>query len=71
MCHYAAATNSSGQRRLQRVAPSSPAETLPLGACRKPVGILNVEGFFDHLLAFFDHATQEVGTARVKAPLRF
>lgn len=30
-----------------------------LGFHKKPVGILNVEGFFDHLLAFFDHATRE------------
>jgi predicted Rossmann-fold nucleotide-binding protein len=25
----------------------------------KPVGILNISGFFDHLLAFMDHATKE------------
>jgi len=25
----------------------------------KPIGILNVEGYFDPLLAFFDHITQE------------
>ena len=25
----------------------------------KPVGVLNINGFFDHLLAFMDHATQE------------
>ena len=25
----------------------------------KPIGVLNVNGFFDHLLAFMDHATQE------------
>jgi hypothetical protein len=27
-----------------------------LGYHRKPVGLLNVSGFFDHLLAFMDHA---------------
>jgi hypothetical protein len=32
-----------------------------LGFHSKPVGVLNVGGFFDHLLAFLDHATQEVG----------
>ncbi len=31
-----------------------------LGFHSKPVGILNIGGFFDHLLAFFDHATSEV-----------
>lgn len=31
-----------------------------LGLHRKPVGILNVNGFYDGLLAFLDHATQEV-----------
>lgn len=25
----------------------------------KPVGILNIAGFFNHLLAFMDHATSE------------
>jgi uncharacterized protein (TIGR00730 family) len=29
-----------------------------LGLHAKPVGILNVGGFFDHLLKFFDHATE-------------
>ena len=31
-----------------------------LGFRTKPVGVLNVNGFFDHLLAFLDHAAQEV-----------
>lgn len=30
-----------------------------LGIHRKPCGLLNVEGFFDPLLALFDHATRE------------
>lgn len=30
-----------------------------LGFHSKPVGILNISGFFDHLLAFMDHATKE------------
>ncbi|GAB4815657.1 hypothetical protein N2152v2_002703 [Parachlorella kessleri] len=30
-----------------------------LGFHTKPVGVLNVNGFFDHLLAFLDHAAQE------------
>ena len=25
----------------------------------KPCGLLNIDGFFDHLLAYFDHATRE------------
>jgi len=25
----------------------------------KPLGILNIKGYFDHLLAFFDHAVQQ------------
>lgn len=28
-----------------------------LGIHRKPIGLLNVAGYFDHLLAFLDHAT--------------
>jgi predicted Rossmann-fold nucleotide-binding protein len=31
-----------------------------LGYHAKPVGLLNVAGFFDHLLDFFDHATEAV-----------
>ena len=31
-----------------------------LGYHEKPVGDLNVLGFFDHLLTFADHMTQEV-----------
>jgi len=31
-----------------------------LGFHTKPVGVVNVNGFFDHLLAFLDHAAQEV-----------
>ena len=31
-----------------------------LGLHTKPVGILNINGFFDHLLDFFDHAVEEV-----------
>jgi len=30
-----------------------------LGFHKKPCGLLNVEGFYDGLLAFLDHATQE------------
>lgn len=30
-----------------------------LGLQRKPCGILNVEGYYDHLLALFDHAVSE------------
>lgn len=30
-----------------------------LGFHSKPVGILNIAGFFDHLLKFLDHATAE------------
>jgi len=30
-----------------------------LGIHRKPCGILNVEGYYDHLLALFDHASAE------------
>jgi len=30
-----------------------------LGLQRKPCGILNVEGYFDHLLKLFDHAVTE------------
>jgi uncharacterized protein (TIGR00730 family) len=30
-----------------------------LGLYRKPCGILNVAGYFDHLLALFDHAVTE------------
>ena len=32
---------------------------LQLGYHGKPVGVLNVAGFFDHLLAFIDHARDE------------
>ncbi|DBB06890.1 TPA: hypothetical protein ACH3X3_009548 [Trebouxia sp. C0006] len=30
-----------------------------IGLIVKPVGVLNVAGYFDHLLKFFDHAVQE------------
>jgi uncharacterized protein (TIGR00730 family) len=30
-----------------------------LGLHRKPCGLLNVEGYFDHLIRFLDHAVQE------------
>jgi uncharacterized protein (TIGR00730 family) len=30
-----------------------------LGLHRKPCGILNVEGYYDHLLSLFDHAVAE------------
>ena len=30
-----------------------------LGLHHKPYGLLNVEGFYDSLLSFFDHAVQE------------
>jgi Possible lysine decarboxylase len=32
-----------------------------LGLHRKPVGVLNGHGFYDHLLHFFDHLVEEVG----------
>ena len=32
---------------------------LQLGYHRKPVGLLNVDGFFDHLVSFIDHARDE------------
>lgn len=31
-----------------------------LGLHTKPVGILNMQGYYDHLLAFFDNAVKEV-----------
>jgi predicted Rossmann-fold nucleotide-binding protein len=31
-----------------------------LGFHTKPVGVLNVNGFYDSLLAFFDHCVAEV-----------
>jgi uncharacterized protein (TIGR00730 family) len=30
-----------------------------LGIHKKPCGLLNVEGYFDHLIGLFDHAVQE------------
>jgi hypothetical protein len=30
-----------------------------LGLHRKPCGLLNVEGYYDHLITFFDHAIAE------------
>ncbi len=30
-----------------------------LGYHKKPVGVLNVDGYYDHLLAFVDHAAKE------------
>lgn len=30
-----------------------------LGLHSKPVGILNIDGYFDHLLKFFDQAVEE------------
>ncbi len=30
-----------------------------LGIHRKPVGLLNVHGYYEHLLAFLDHVTEE------------
>ena len=30
-----------------------------LRICDKPLGILNISGYFDHLLKFYDHAVQE------------
>ena len=32
---------------------------LQLGYHRKPVGLLNAGGYYDHLLAFLDHAAQQ------------
>jgi len=32
---------------------------LQLGAHKKPCGLLNVEGFYDHLLSFLDHVSGE------------
>jgi hypothetical protein len=34
---------------------------LQLGYHRKPVGLLNVHGYFDHLLKFFDNCVEQVG----------
>ena len=39
-----------------------------LGLHTKPVGIYNMAGYFDHLLDFFDHATEEVGPHEHFAP---
>lgn len=41
--------------------PNTPTHShiLLQGFHEKPVGILNMNGFFDHLLAFMDHATEE------------
>lgn len=33
-----------------------------LGIHEKPVGVLNISGFYNHLLAFADHLVHEVGT---------
>jgi uncharacterized protein (TIGR00730 family) len=30
-----------------------------LGLHHKPCGLLNIDGFYDHFLAFFDHAVEE------------
>ena len=35
-----------------------------LGLHTKPVGVLNMRGYFDHLLDFFDHAVEEVGPSQ-------
>ena len=37
---------------------------LQLGYHRKPVGLLNVDGFFDHLVRFIDHSRDEPPTLR-------
>lgn len=34
---------------------------LQLGYHRKPVGLLNVNGYFDHLLLYFDNCVDQVG----------
>ena len=39
-----------------------------IGFMVKPVGVLNVCGYFDHLLKFFDHAVQEVCLQRRLPP---
>lgn len=31
-----------------------------LGFHAKPVGLLNIDGFYDHLLAFFDRCVSDV-----------
>ena len=36
-----------------------------LGLHTKPVGVLNMRGYFDHLLDFFDHAVEEVGPSKI------
>ncbi|MEP3045867.1 MAG: TIGR00730 family Rossman fold protein [Roseibium sp.] len=36
-----------------------------LGYHEKPCGFLNIEGYFDHLIAFLDHQTQEGFTKKV------
>jgi len=40
-----------------------------VGVHRKPCGILNIEGFFDNLLAYLDHATREELIRPVLRPL--
>lgn len=40
-----------------------------LGFSAKPVGFLNVNGFYDQLLSFFEHATEEGFIKRRAAPL--
>jgi uncharacterized protein (TIGR00730 family) len=39
-----------------------------LGLHTKPVGILNIAGYYDHLLDFFDHAVEEVCTPHPLLP---
>ncbi len=36
-----------------------------LGFHTKPVALLNIAGFYDHLLAFFDHCVSQVPPAAV------
>jgi uncharacterized protein (TIGR00730 family) len=39
-----------------------------LGFHGKPVGVLNVSGFYDQLLSFADHMVREVGSLSATPP---
>lgn len=41
-----------------------------LGYHTKPVGILNVNGFYDHLISFVDHMVNEVSLIKISLELR-
>ena len=40
-----------------------------LGFHTKPIGFLNTNGFYDHLLRFFDHTVSEVSAFRTRQPM--